>query len=162
MKRLNKQKGVTAIEFVLGALVLFFATFAIFESSYQIYVVNMTEYSLRETIRNTKIYEGKGINEQYETKFKSLIEDDDNLWSFLIDSSRFSITGQYFKTYDDFVANRGHSDQGLNFNFNYNLAEITVTYRYTPVIKLAGAADRDISSTMVLNLEHEGWKDDAP
>ncbi|MEZ8228159.1 TadE/TadG family type IV pilus assembly protein [Vibrio splendidus] len=160
MKRLNRQKGVTAIEFVLGALVLFFATFAIFESSYQIYVVNMTEYSLRETIRNTKIYEGKGINEQYETKFKSLIEDDDNLWSFLIDSSRFSIVGQYFKTYDDFVENRGHSDQGLNFN--YDLAEITVTYRYTPVIKLAGAADRDISSTMVLNLEHEGWKDDAP
>ncbi|MEZ8688470.1 TadE/TadG family type IV pilus assembly protein [Vibrio splendidus] len=160
MKLLNRQKGVTAIEFVLGALVLFFATFAIFESSYQIYVVNMTEYSLRETIRNTKIYEGKGVNEQYETKFKSLIEDDDNLWSFLIDSSRFSITGQYFKTYDDFVANRGQSDQSLNFN--YNLAEITVTYRYTPVIKLAGAADRDISSTMVLNLEHEGWKDDAP
>ncbi|PMM54002.1 TadE/TadG family type IV pilus assembly protein [Vibrio lentus] len=160
MKRLNRQKGVTAIEFVLGALVLFFATFAIFESSYQIYVVNMTEYSLRETIRNTKIYEGKGINEQYETKFKSLIEDDDNLWSFLIDSSRFSISGQYFKTYDDFIANWGHSDQGLNFN--YDLAEITVTYRYTPVIKLAGAADRDISSTMVLNLEHEGWDNDAP
>ncbi|MCY9862234.1 pilus assembly protein [Vibrio coralliirubri] len=160
MKRLNKQKGVTAIEFVLGALVLFFATFAIFESSYQIYVVNMTEYSLRETIRNTKIYEGKGINEQYENKFRSLIEDDDNLWSFLIDSSRFSIAGQYFKNYDDFIANRGHSDQGLSFN--YDLAEMTVTYRYTPVIKLTGAADRDISRTMVLNLEHEGWKDDAP
>ncbi len=66
MKRLYKQKGVTAIEFVLGALVLFFATFAIFESSYRIYVVNMTEYSLRETIRNAKIYEGKGSSEQYE------------------------------------------------------------------------------------------------
>ncbi|MFV8462663.1 TadE/TadG family type IV pilus assembly protein [Vibrio campbellii] len=158
MARLNRQKGVTAIEFVFGALVLFFATFAIFESSYQIYVVNMTEYSLRETIRNTKIYEGKGVNEQYENKFKDLIEDDDNLWSFLIDASRFSIEGQYFKTYDDFVENRGHSNQDLNFN--YDLAEITVTYRYTPIIKLAGAADRDISRTMVLNLEHEGWKDD--
>ncbi|MEZ8039593.1 TadE/TadG family type IV pilus assembly protein [Vibrio sp. 1F263] len=160
MKRLYNQKGTTAIEFVLGALVLFFATFAIFESSYQIYVVNMTEYSLRETIRNTKIYEGKGINEQYEKKFRLLIENEDNLWSFLIDSSRFSIAGQYFKTYDDFIVNKGHSDQMLNFN--YNLAEITVTYRYTPVIKLIGAADRNISRTMVLNLEHEGWKDDAP
>ncbi|PQJ60602.1 pilus assembly protein TadE [Vibrio chagasii] len=158
MVRLSRQTGVTAIEFVFGALVLFFATFAIFESSYQIYVVNMTEYSLRETIRNTKIYEGKGGNEQYEKKFKDLIEDGDNLWSFLIDTSRFSIEGQYFKTYDDFVANRGHSKQDLNFN--YDLAEITVTYRYTPIIKLAGAADRDISRTMVLNLEHEGWKDD--
>ncbi|EKY4193045.1 TadE/TadG family type IV pilus assembly protein [Vibrio harveyi] len=160
MKLLSKQKGVTAIEFVMGALVLFFATFAIFESSYQIYVVNMTEYSLRETIRNTKIYEGKGINQQYEDKFKSLIEADGNLWHFLIDSSRFSIKGRYYKTYDDFIANRGYSDEGLNFN--YNLAEITVTYRYSPIIKLVGAADRDISSTMVLNLEHEGWKDDAP
>lgn len=158
MKRLYKQKGVTAIEFVLGALVLFFATFAIFESSYRIYVVNMTEYSLRETIRNAKIYEGKGVNEQYEKKFRSLIEDDDNLWRFLIDGSRFSIKGRYFKNYDDFVANRGHAGQSLNFN--YDLAEITVTYRYTPVIMLVGAADRDISRTMVLNLEHEGWKGD--
>ncbi|TOA96763.1 pilus assembly protein TadE, partial [Vibrio parahaemolyticus] len=39
MNAFSKQKGVTAIEFVMGALVLFFATFAIFESSYQIYVV---------------------------------------------------------------------------------------------------------------------------
>lgn len=160
MRSLCKQKGVTAIEFALGALVLFFATFAIFESSYQIYVVNMTEYSLRETIRNTKIYEGKGINQQYEDKFRSLIEADNNLWHFLIDSARFSIKGRYYKTYDDFIANRGHSEQGLNFN--YDLAEITVTYHYSPMIKLTGAADKDIARTMVLNLEHEGWKDDTP
>ncbi len=112
MNRLYKQKGVTTVEFALGAIVLIFATFAIFESSYQIYVVNMTEYSLRETIRNTKIYEGKSINQQYEAKFKALIEDDKNLWHFLIDSSRFSIDGKYFKTYDDFIANRGIRAKG--------------------------------------------------
>lgn len=160
MNAFSKQKGVTAIEFVMGALVLFFATFAIFESSYQIYVVNMTEYSLRETIRNTKIYEGKGINQQYEDKFKTLIEADNDLWHFLIDSSRFSIKGRYYKTYDDFISNRGYSDEGLNFN--YDLAEITVTYRYSPMIKLTGVGDKDISCTMILNLEHEGWKDEAP
>ena len=160
MNHLYKQKGVTTVEFALGAIVLIFATFAIFESSYQIYVVNMTEYSLRETIRNTKIYEGKGINQQYEAKFKTLIEDDKNLWHFLIDSSRFSIDGKYIKTYDDFIANRGHSSQGLNFN--YDLAEITVTYHYSPMLKLWGTSDSTISRTMVLNLEHEGWKDDAP
>lgn len=160
MNAFSKQKGVTAIEFVMGALVLFFATFAIFESSYQIYVVNMTEYSLRETIRNTKIYEGKGINQQYEDKFKALIEGGNDLWHFLINSSRFSINGRYYKTYDDFISNRGYSDEGLNFN--YDLAEITVTYRYSPMIKLTGVGDKDISCTMVLNLEHEGWKDEAP
>jgi len=160
MRSLYKQKGVVAIEFVLGMLVLFFATFAIFESSYHIYVVNMTEYSLRETIRNTKIYEGQGFNEQYENQFRTLIEDDNNLWHFLIDSARFSIKGQYFRTYDDFIANAGHSDQALNFN--YDLAEMTVTYRYSPLINFVGAADRDISRTMVLNLEHEGWENAAP
>ncbi|WP_172380903.1 TadE/TadG family type IV pilus assembly protein [Vibrio sp. Vb339] len=156
MKRLYNQKGATAVEFVLGILVLLFATFAIFESSYQIYVVDMIEHSLRETIRHTKIYEGRGINEQYEKKLRALIEDDDNLWSFLIDSFRFSIEGKYFKTYDDFIANRGSPDQGLNFN--YDLAEINVAYRYSPLIGLTGTVDRDISRTMVLNLEHEGWK----
>ena len=160
MRSLCRQRGVTAIEFVVGALILFFATFAIFESSYQIYVVNMTEYSLRETIRNTKIYEGRGVNEQYEDKFKSLIEDDESLWHFLIDSSRFSISGRYYQSYDDFIKDKGHADQGLSFN--YDLAEITVTYRYSPILKLSGASNRNISSTMVLNLEHEGWDNDTP
>ncbi|MDN3699713.1 TadE/TadG family type IV pilus assembly protein [Vibrio artabrorum] len=159
MRCFYRQKGATSIEFVLGAIALFFVTFTIFESSYQIYIVNMTEYSLRETIRNTKIYEGKSINQQYENKFKALIEDNNSLWHFLIDRSRFSIQGKYFKNYSDFIANRGYSAQDLDSS--YVLAEITVTYRYSPVIKFSGSSDKNISRTMVLNLEHEGWKDDT-
>jgi tight adherence protein E len=159
MRSINKQKGVTAVEFSLGAFILFFVTFAIFESSYYTYVVNMTEYSLRETIRNTKIHEGKSVNQQYKEKFETLIKDRTNLWHFLIDSSKFSFNGRYYRTYQDFIDDNGHSDQA--FSENYNLAEITVTYRYSPIIKFVSAIDRDISSTMVLNLEHEGWSRDA-
>ncbi|MGV2987188.1 TadE/TadG family type IV pilus assembly protein [Vibrio sp. E150_011] len=159
MNTRRRQLGVTSIEFALGGLVLMFSTFAIFESSFQTYVVNMTEYSLRETIRNTKIYQGSSVHEQYETRFKDLIEDQDNLWHFLIDSSKFSIEGKYFETFDKFIANEGHSSQDLSFT--YDLAEITVTYLYSPVIEMWGNSETPISRTMVLNLEHEGWGDDV-
>ncbi|MFA0085630.1 TadE/TadG family type IV pilus assembly protein [Vibrio sp. 10N.261.51.F12] len=158
MSTRRRQLGVTSIEFALGGLVLMFSTFAIFESSYQTYVVNMTEYSLRETIRNTKIYQGSSIHEQYETRFKDLIENQDNLWHFLIDSSKFSIDGKYFETFDKFVANEGHSSQDLTFS--YDLAEITVTYLYSPMIEMWGNGETPITRTMVLNLEHEGWRDE--
>jgi tight adherence protein E len=153
-----KQKGTTTVEFALGALVMMIATFAIFESCYQIYVVNMTEYALRETIRNTKIYEGHSDHEQYEAKFKTLVEDQENLWHFLIDSDKFSIEGMYYPNYNDFVAGYGHASEGLGFD--YDLAELTVTYRYTPILNLWGASESLITRTMVLNLEHEGWEDE--
>ncbi|WP_264876895.1 TadE family protein [Vibrio agarivorans] len=158
MKSVFLQKGVTSIEFSMGAIVLFFSTFAIFESSYQIYVVNMTEYALRETIRNTKIYQGVGVHEQYEARFEQLIHDQSNLWHFLIDEDKFSIDGTYFETYQEFINGNGHPSEGLNFN--YDLAEISVTYLYTPMLNVWGADETPISRTMVLNLEHEGWKND--
>ncbi|GAL34239.1 Flp pilus assembly membrane protein TadE [Vibrio maritimus] len=159
MAGFKKQRGATAVEFSLGAIVLMFSTFAIFEICYRIYVINMTEYALRETIRNTKIYQGSGVHEQYETRFQTLIANQNNLWSFLIDDDKFSIDGKYFPSYSDFVNNVGYSKQDLTFN--YDLAEITVTYEYTPIIHVFGAEQVDISRTMVLNLEHEGWKDET-
>ncbi|USD61764.1 pilus assembly protein [Vibrio sp. SCSIO 43140] len=159
MKGFKKQLGVTAVEFALGAIVLMFSTFAIFEICYRIYVINMTEYALRETIRNTKIFQGSGIHEQYESRFQALISDDSNLWHFLIDEDKFSLDGKYFPSYRDFINNVGYSKQDLNFN--YDLAEITVTYQYEPILWVYGAQAVDISRTMVLNLEHEGWADET-
>ncbi|EDP59389.1 TadE family protein [Vibrio sp. AND4] len=160
MRSLYKHKGVTSIEFVMGAIVLFFVTFAIFESCYKIYVVNMTEYALRETIRNTKIYQGNSVHERYKETFRSLIEQENNLWHFLVDPSRFNITGRYFLSYNDFIVGNGVTEEDLGSS--YDLAEITVTYSYSPMFRLSGAGDSDISRTMVLNLEHEGWQNDAP
>ncbi|MDR9826103.1 pilus assembly protein [Vibrio sp. FNV 38] len=155
MKSYFFQKGVTSVEFALGAIVLMFSTFAIFESSYQIYVVNMTEYALRETIRNTKVFEGFGVHQQYEERFEQLVSDQSNLWHFLIDDSKFSLDGKYYETYDDFIQDIGHSSEGLTFS--YDLAEIEVTYLYTPMLNILGVDETPISRTMVLNLEHEGW-----
>ena len=155
MSNITKQKGVTAVEFALGAFILFFVTFQIFELCYRIYVMNMTEYALRETIRNTKIFEGQGKKGAYKNEFKSLIENNNNLWHFLIDDTKFSIDIRYFKSYSNLVDDISYSEQ--NLNFNYSLAEITVTYKYSPIIKFIGSPKTDISSTMMLNLEHEKW-----
>lgn len=158
MQRIAKQWGTTSIEFALGALVLMFATFAIFEACYQIYVINMTEYALRETVRNTKVYEGESVNQRYVDKFESIINNQDNLWSFLIDEDKFSVAGRYYLSYSDFVKDIGTDFEHLNEN--YDLAEITVNYDYSPMITLFGNSAYTITRTMVLNLEHEGWDDE--
>lgn len=159
----RKQFGTTSVEFALGGMVLMFATFAIFESCYQVYVVNMTEFSLRETIRNTKVDQGiddtpENLNTHYESYFRSLISDNNKIWHFLMDDNKFTIHGKYYRNYDDFVAGVGDSSQSIGFY--YDLAEITVEYQYQPMINMFGSDTVTISRTMVLNLEHQGWDED--
>ncbi len=163
MTKWKKQMGSTSVEFALAGLTLMFATFAIFESCYQIYVVNMTEFALRETIRNTKVDQGiddtpEKLNEHYETYFRQLIMDNNKIWHFLMDGDKFTIEGTYYQSYDDFVAGVGHTSQGVGFY--YDLAEITVEYEYEPMIELVSSDTVKISRTMVLNLEHQGWGGD--
>ncbi|MDP5253169.1 MULTISPECIES: TadE/TadG family type IV pilus assembly protein [unclassified Vibrio] len=158
-----RQLGVTAVEFALGGMSLIFITLAVFEASYYIYVIDMVEYSLRETVRETKVSlseseEIEDINQDYQNTFQSLIEDDSNLWGFLIDSDKFSFSGKYYQTYDNFINDIG-SDY-LKLNYTYDLAQMTVTYDYSPMVAAFGWQDRTISRTMVLNLEHQGWDDE--
>lgn len=169
VKLRKRQAGVTAVEFALGAMVLILSTLVIFESSYQIYITNLVDYSLRETIRNTKIklHETEvpnDIHKFYQEQFDALIEQDGQLWSFLVTPERFSITGAYYDSYSDFVS----GTSSISFNnepselssFNYSLAELTVRYELSPMTHFFTSSDLSISRTMVLNLEHEEWPDE--
>lgn len=155
----SKVRGTTTIEFAMGAMVLIISTLAIFEICYNIYVVNVTEYALRETIRSTKTYQGESIHRRYQQRFETVLKQDGMLWHFLITDDQFDLSAKYFKNYRDFVDNIGVNDD-TNLS-GYALAEVTLSYRYTPMLALFSRAQQDISRTMVLNLEHEGWPSHA-
>lgn len=154
----RRQRGATSIEFALGGIVLMLSTFAIFEVCYNIYVVNVTEAALRETIRGTKIHEGRHSHAQYQAKFDALLRNEDALWHFLIQEDQFELTSTYFKTYRDLVNNTGQGSETVSPD--YVLAEVTLTYHYSPMMTLFSMGKSDISRTMILNLEHEGWWDE--
>ncbi len=165
----KRQKGVIAVEFALGALVLILSTVIIFESSYQVYITNLVDYSLRETIRNTKIklHESKepsDIHEFYQDQFDALIKQSGELWSFLVTPDKFSITGVYYDDYTAFVAGTTSISFGGESSevesFDYSLAELTVSYDFSPMTHLFTSSSMPISRTMVLNLEHEEWPDE--
>ncbi|MGF1686542.1 pilus assembly protein [Photobacterium japonica] len=154
----RQQRGTTSIEFALGGIVLMLATFAIFEVCYHLYVVNVTESALRETIRGTKIYQGQHSHANYQAKFDAVLRNDDALWHFLVREDQFELSSTYFRTYRDLVNNTGLSSDEVPAN--YVLAEVTLTYHYTPMMDLFTLGKRDVSRTMLLNLEHEGWDDE--
>lgn len=163
------QRGVTAVEFGLGAMVLILSTLIIFESSYQVYVTNLVDYSLRETIRNTKIKlhdsdVPSDIHKFYQDQFDALINQSGQLWSFLVAPDKFSITGVYYDDYAAFVTGSSSISFGGESSevesFDYSLAELTVSYDFSPMTHLFTSSDMTISRTMVLNLEHEEWPDE--
>lgn len=150
-----KQRGVTTIEYAIGAIVLIVSTLAIFEICYNIYVVNVTEYALRETIRGTKTYQGQRTHRRYQQKFNAILTQDDTLWHFLLAKDKFELSAKYFKNYRNFIDDVAESTDADSPE--YVLAEMTLTYHYTPMLSIIPREITDISRTMVLNLEHEGW-----
>ncbi|MGR5501277.1 TadE/TadG family type IV pilus assembly protein [Vibrio sp. DNB22_10_4] len=150
-------KGVTTIEFAIGAVALILTTLLIFEASYRIYVTNLVEYALRETVRSTNVFEGGSVHDNYKTQLGNLIAGEGKVWHYLVSEENFRLTGKYFGSYQDFVNNAGYSDQDDDFTEGYTLAEITLSYDYTPFVNVTGSDGGTIERTTVLNLEHEGW-----
>ncbi|KFA95550.1 TadE/TadG family type IV pilus assembly protein [Vibrio sp. ER1A] len=156
--RISRQKGTSTVEFAVGAVALILTTLLIIEASYQIYVTNLVEYSLRETVRNAKVYEGSSVHDNYKNRLDELITSDGKLWSYLAPQENFQITGKYFNSYREFVDDVGFSEDDDGFQEGYALAEITLDYQYTPILNVLGASEKTISRTTVLTLEHEGWE----
>ncbi|MGF1726085.1 TadE/TadG family type IV pilus assembly protein [Photobacterium nomapromontoriensis] len=150
-----RQRGVTTIELALGCIALIFTTFMIFEICYKIYIVNVTEFALRETIRATKVYEGKNTHSLYQTEFYRILNRDNTLWDFLLVKDKFKLTSVYFKSYANIINNV--AEDSKNPRLKYVLAEVTLAYQYAPIFTFNPSVESTISRTMLLNLEHEGW-----
>lgn len=155
-----KAKGATAIEFALGAVVLFLALFMLFEMGLRIYVVNLVEYALRETVRNTKVFEGGSSYGNYNLTLTAAMTRSGTLWSSLTPAENFEISGKYYLSYADLISGTSYSDaEMVQDDRGYAIAEITFTYNYTPFLNVFSYAAVPITKSTLINLEHEGWEE---
>ncbi|MCW8327423.1 pilus assembly protein [Photobacterium sp. SDRW27] len=152
MKSLRKQKGVFSIEFALGAIVLFMTTFAVFEICRFIYIVNLTETALRESARDTRLYEKQQSNLDYQQRFQQMFKQQSTLWHYLVAPKRCNLEIDYYQSYSDLV----NSNKVPSCN-DCPLAQYTVTYRYIPAMRIPGITERTIKRSMLMVQEHEGW-----
>ncbi|UWZ99141.1 TadE/TadG family type IV pilus assembly protein [Vibrio splendidus] len=159
LKFKDRERGVTTVEFSLGAIVLIVATIMIFEMGYRIYAINLLEYSLRESVRAAAVHQGSSSYNSYDTVLKSVKNSPDSLWSFLSPSEEFVVSGLYYKSYADFIANVSASDADLVISDGgYSIAEIKMSYSHQPIWPLFLQQDNTIERSVVLTLEHEGWE----
>ncbi|MDG2668121.1 pilus assembly protein [Vibrio parahaemolyticus] len=156
----KKIQGVTAVEFALGALVLAISLLMLFEMGLRIYTMSVVEYALREAVRNTKIFEGGSNYSSYNNTLRAALNESGTLWSALTPADNFSISGKYYLTYPDLIADSSFSDaEMMEDDLGYQIAEITLTYNYRPVLNVFSSATVPIVRSTLINLEHEGWEE---
>ena len=152
MRSLNKQRGVFSIEFGLGAIVLFFITFAMFEMCRFIFLANQTEMLLRESARDSRVYHDVNGNTDFQQRFQQMIALQGNLWHLLIDNQRYSLRVVYYQSYNAMLNNKSIK-QCVDCPF----ALYSISYYYTPILHIPGFEDRQLQRSILMVQEHEGW-----
>ena len=152
MSSIKSQKGVFTIEFALGSILLFMSVFAVFELCRFIYIINLTESSLRESARDSRLYEGKRLNVNYDDRFNAMFSKKGKIWHSIVDPKRYSLTVNYYGNYAAMINNNAK----LRCQ-DCPLAEYKLEYRYVPMLRLPGFEARKLTRSMLMVQEHEGW-----
>lgn len=151
----RRQRGVFSIEFAIGAMVMFLVTFGIFEMCRFIYVINLAESSLRESSRDTRVWEGERTKKLYQQRLTEMFENKGEIWHVLVDSSRYQLSISYFENMLDLVNDKPSLSETKQQRSPLALYEIT--YDYTPMFILTGVVEQKISRRILVTMEHEGW-----
>ncbi|NQZ51361.1 MAG: pilus assembly protein [Moritella sp.] len=156
MSVIKSQKGVFTIEFALGSILLFLSIFTVFELCRFIFIINLTESSLRESARDSRVYEGKRNNINYQTRFEQMFSQKGQIWHSIVDHKRYTLSINYYRDYRALVNNNGVSDCQ-----DCPLAEYSLTYLYIPMLRLPGISERAIQRSILMVQEHQGWTENG-
>ncbi|WP_064792428.1 TadE/TadG family type IV pilus assembly protein [Shewanella woodyi] len=155
-KRLKRrQLGAFSVEFAIGAMVMFLVTFGIFEISRLIYVINLAESSLRESSRDTRVWEGERSGDLYDQRLTQMFEKKGEIWHLLVDPKRYHLSISYFESLSDLIDDKPSLSQVKQQRSPLAIYEIS--YQYTPMFFLAGIVEERISRRILVTMEHEGW-----
>ncbi|WP_028108154.1 TadE family protein [Ferrimonas futtsuensis] len=149
----GKQHGVLTIEFALGAMVLFLTTFAIFEMSRFVYIVNLTETALSESARDTRVFEGERMGQGYDERLAEMFNHDGEMWHSLVDIERYRLN----RTFYDSLADLAAGNASASCNDRCPIVEVELSYDYQPVYYIGVVGNRTISRRLLSIQEHEGW-----
>lgn len=141
MKR-RKEHGVVSIEVAIGIFPLLLMFFAWMEISYMGYVSSLVDYAISEGARQSKAAVA-GASEKDTTKinygpiFKSVINNDNSLWSGFVDLSKFKFTNFHYKNIVDLDKTCNEPEEcNLDSELKAYQAPIAVyqlSYEYNPI-----------------------------
>ncbi|TKB58472.1 TadE/TadG family type IV pilus assembly protein [Ferrimonas aestuarii] len=154
MKLAYNQRGVFSIEFALGSMLMILTSFAIFELSRFIYLVNLTETALSESVRDTKVVEGERFNLDYQATLQSRLETRGEIWLHMLDPSRFNAKLESYASLEDLAA-----DLPSDNCARCPIVKAELSYDYQPIYYFGIIQDRQIRRTLLSIQEHEGWPD---
>jgi len=156
MSSIKSQKGVFTIEFALGSILLFMSVFAVFELCRFIYIINLTESSLRESARDSRLYEGKRDDVDYQVRFEQMFSQSGTIWHSIVDPKRYRLTVSYYDNYAALMDNIKKTNCQ-----DCPLAEYRLEYVYEPMLHIPGMGERALVRSMLMVQEHQGWIDDG-
>lgn len=154
MSTIKSQKGVFTIEFALGSILLFFSIFAVFELCRFIFIINLTETSLRESARDSRLYEGMRHDVNYQARFEEMFSQEGQIWHSIVDPKSYTLSISYYQNYSELVNNNKVSNCQ-----DCPLAEYSLRYLYTPMLNLPGINPRTIQRSILMVQEHQGWRE---
>lgn len=101
-KSKKKQRGVVAIEFVIGFFSFWLMCVAWIEMSYMSYISAISDLAIAEAARSAKVEKT-----DYLVIFNQVITSSTSVWEGFVDAKNFSYSVQYLSTIEDLV---GHVD----------------------------------------------------
>lgn len=155
-RSLFQQHGVISIEFALGALLLIMSSFAVFELSRFVYMVNLTETALSESTRDTKVFEAVRMNKSYEARLKEMFEHKGELWHSLTDVKRYTISRTFYSGVEDLASATPSGTCGDRCP----IVEVTLSYQFEPIYNTGLMSPTTIQRSLLVIQEHEGWADE--
>ncbi|MGF1762024.1 TadE/TadG family type IV pilus assembly protein [Aliivibrio kagoshimensis] len=98
----QRQRGVVAIEFVIGFFSFWLMCVAWLEMSYMSYISAISDLAIAEAARSAKVEKT-----DYLVIFNQVISSSTSVWEGFVDGKNFSYSVQYLNTIEDLV---GHVD----------------------------------------------------
>lgn len=95
----SKQKGVVAIEFMLGFLVYFSMIAFWIDACYIGYISAMVDYTIAEASRESK----SKSKDDYKALFQSVVNRNGSIWSSFVDVNKFSVKTRYYDSVSELV-----------------------------------------------------------
>ncbi|QIL85347.1 pilus assembly protein [Vibrio sp. HDW18] len=131
----KKQSGVATIEFVGGFFAFWLMCMAWVEMSFLSYVSSLGDLAIASAARETKKVDGT----YYQAQFKTILEQQDSLWSYIVSADKFQYSIQYVKKLDDLhnYDQKCLGEDGDQLNCNdpkdMAIAVYSITYDYQPI-----------------------------
>ncbi|MGY3569410.1 TadE/TadG family type IV pilus assembly protein [Vibrio paucivorans] len=149
MKR--KQIGVVTVEFSISIFFILILFMFYLEVNRYIYTLGFVEHAVSETSRYVKEYPAVYYDDDYDQVIKEILDNDIAPWNLAINGENIDLSYLSFNNLSDFPDNMTSECDRCKY------AYYTISYQYESVF-LPNTIKSELSRSVIVNQEHEGWR----